>query len=58
LRRASKPGEGGQLPPQGTDLIARLRHAVSAIPLISPGRRITTSISIEDLAQLFTISNR
>ena len=37
IAQGSKPGEGGQLPAHNvTDLIARLRHAVVGIPLISP----------------------
>src|SRR4029453_9001614 len=35
--QGAKPGEGGQLPGHKvTDLIARLRHAVPGIQLISP----------------------
>src|SRR5260370_805631 len=47
-----KPGEGGQLPGHKVpDLIARLRHAVVGIPLISPPPHHDI-YSIEDLAQL------
>src|SRR6059036_1147038 len=52
IARGSKPGEGGQLPGHKvTDLIARLRHAVVGIPLISPPPHHDI-YSIEDLAQL------
>src|SRR5690606_28233555 len=35
--QGAKPGEGGQLPGHKvTELIARLRHSVPGIPLISP----------------------
>ena len=50
--QGAKPGEGGQLPGHKvTDLIARLRHAVPGIPLISPPPHHDI-YSIEDLAQL------
>src|SRR6266496_3894756 len=52
IAQGSKPGEGGQLPSHKvTDLIARLRHAVVGIPLISPPPHHDI-YSIEDLAQL------
>jgi len=50
--QGAKPGEGGQLPAHKvTDLIARLRHAVAGISLISPPPHHDI-YSIEDLAQL------
>ncbi|MGH7701512.1 MAG: glutamate synthase-related protein, partial [Gemmatimonadales bacterium] len=50
--QGAKPGEGGQLPGHKvTDLIARLRHAVPGIALISPPPHHDI-YSIEDLAQL------
>jgi glutamate synthase domain-containing protein 2/glutamate synthase domain-containing protein 3 len=50
--QGAKPGEGGQLPAHKvTDLIARLRHAVPGIALISPPPHHDI-YSIEDLAQL------
>jgi glutamate synthase domain-containing protein 2/glutamate synthase domain-containing protein 3 len=50
--QGAKPGEGGQLPAHKvTDLIARLRHAVAGIQLISPPPHHDI-YSIEDLAQL------
>jgi glutamate synthase (NADPH/NADH) large chain/glutamate synthase (ferredoxin) len=52
MAQGSKPGEGGQLPGHKvTDLIARLRHAVAGIQLISPPPHHDI-YSIEDLAQL------
>ncbi|MFI5210947.1 MAG: glutamate synthase-related protein, partial [Gemmatimonadales bacterium] len=52
--QGAKPGEGGQLPGHKvTELIARLRHAVEGIPLISPPPHHDI-YSIEDLAQLIT----
>src|SRR5216110_1150352 len=52
IAQGSKPGEGGQLPGHKvTALIARLRHAVPGIPLISPPPHHDI-YSIEDLAQL------
>jgi glutamate synthase (NADPH/NADH) large chain/glutamate synthase (ferredoxin) len=50
--QGAKPGEGGQLPAHKvTDLIARLRHSVPGIQLISPPPHHDI-YSIEDLAQL------
>ena len=50
--QGAKPGEGGQLPGHKvTELIARLRHAVPGIQLISPPPHHDI-YSIEDLAQL------
>ncbi|MEO8635257.1 MAG: glutamate synthase large subunit [Gemmatimonadales bacterium] len=50
--QGAKPGEGGQLPAHKvTELIARLRHAVQGISLISPPPHHDI-YSIEDLAQL------
>jgi glutamate synthase (NADPH/NADH) large chain/glutamate synthase (ferredoxin) len=50
--QGAKPGEGGQLPSHKvTELIARLRHAVPGIQLISPPPHHDI-YSIEDLAQL------
>ena len=50
--QGAKPGEGGQLPGHKvTELIARLRHSVVGIPLISPPPHHDI-YSIEDLAQL------
>ncbi|MGH7497579.1 MAG: glutamate synthase large subunit, partial [Gemmatimonadales bacterium] len=50
--QGAKPGEGGQLPAHKvTALIARLRHAVTGIQLISPPPHHDI-YSIEDLAQL------
>lgn len=52
MAQGSKPGEGGQLPARKvTGLIARLRHTVAGIPLISPPPHHDI-YSIEDLAQL------
>ncbi|HXF96078.1 MAG TPA: glutamate synthase-related protein, partial [Gemmatimonadales bacterium] len=52
IAQGSKPGEGGQLPGHKvTELIARLRHAVPGVPLISPPPHHDI-YSIEDLAQL------
>jgi glutamate synthase (ferredoxin) len=52
MAQGSKPGEGGQLPAHKvTPLIARLRHAVPGISLISPPPHHDI-YSIEDLAQL------
>jgi glutamate synthase (NADPH/NADH) large chain/glutamate synthase (ferredoxin) len=52
IAQGSKPGEGGQLPGHKvTSLIARLRHAVPGVPLISPPPHHDI-YSIEDLAQL------
>jgi len=50
--QGAKPGEGGQLPAHKvTELIARLRHAVQGVSLISPPPHHDI-YSIEDLAQL------
>ena len=50
--QGAKPGEGGQLPGHKvTKLIARLRHSVVGVPLISPPPHHDI-YSIEDLAQL------
>src|SRR4029077_13239224 len=50
--QGAKPGEGGQLPGHKvTKLIARLRHALPGISLISPPPHHDI-YSIEDLAQL------
>ena len=50
--QGAKPGEGGQLPAHKvSELIARLRHAVQGIQLISPPPHHDI-YSIEDLAQL------
>jgi glutamate synthase (ferredoxin) len=52
IAQGSKPGEGGQLPGHKvTELIARLRHSVVGVPLISPPPHHDI-YSIEDLAQL------
>jgi len=52
IAQGSKPGEGGQLPAaKVTPLIARLRHAVPGMSLISPPPHHDI-YSIEDLAQL------
>ncbi|MBA3643759.1 MAG: glutamate synthase subunit alpha, partial [Chloroflexia bacterium] len=52
ISQGSKPGEGGQLPSHKvTPFIARLRHAVPGLPLISPPPHHDI-YSIEDLAQL------
>jgi len=52
IAQGSKPGEGGQLPGHKvTEFIARVRHAVPGIPLISPPPHHDI-YSIEDLAQL------
>ncbi len=52
MAQGSKPGEGGQLPAHKvTDFIARVRHAVEGLPLISPPPHHDI-YSIEDLAQL------
>ncbi len=52
MAQGSKPGEGGQIPGHKvTDLIARLRHTVPGVPLISPPPHHDI-YSIEDLAQL------
>src|SRR6058998_165263 len=52
IAQGSKPGEGGQLPGHKvTALIARLRHSLPGVPLISPPPHHDI-YSIEDLAQL------
>ena len=52
MAQGSKPGEGGQLPPEKvTPFIARLRHTSPHVPLISPPPHHDI-YSIEDLAQL------
>jgi len=52
MAQGSKPGEGGQLPSHKvTGFIARIRHAVPGLPLISPPPHHDI-YSIEDLAQL------
>jgi glutamate synthase (NADPH/NADH) large chain/glutamate synthase (ferredoxin) len=52
MAQGSKPGEGGQLPGHKVSpYIARIRHAVPGIPLISPPPHHDI-YSIEDLAQL------
>jgi len=52
IAQGSKPGEGGQLPKHKVNgFIARLRHAIPGIPLISPPPHHDI-YSIEDLAQL------
>lgn len=52
MAQGSKPGEGGQLPAHKvTSLIAKFRHAIPGIPLISPPPHHDI-YSIEDLAQL------
>ncbi len=52
IAQGAKPGEGGQLPAhKNSPLIARLRHAVPGIALISPPPHHDI-YSIEDLAQL------
>jgi len=52
IAQGSKPGEGGQLPAHKvTAFIARLRHAIPGIALISPPPHHDI-YSIEDLAQL------
>jgi glutamate synthase (NADPH/NADH) large chain/glutamate synthase (ferredoxin) len=52
MAQGSKPGEGGQLPGHKVSpYIAKIRHAVPGIPLISPPPHHDI-YSIEDLAQL------
>jgi len=52
VAQGAKPGEGGQLPGgKVNDLIARLRHSVPGVTLISPPPHHDI-YSIEDLAQL------
>lgn len=52
MAQGAKPGEGGQLPGEKVDdLIARLRHSMPGVSLISPPPHHDI-YSIEDLAQL------
>jgi glutamate synthase (NADPH/NADH) large chain len=52
IAQGAKPGEGGQLPGHKIDeVIARVRHSVPGVPLISPPPHHDI-YSIEDLAQL------
>ncbi len=52
IAQGAKPGEGGQLPGHKVDeVIARVRHAIPGVPLISPPPHHDI-YSIEDLAQL------
>ncbi len=52
MAQGSKPGEGGQLPGHKVSpMIAKLRHSVPGVPLISPPPHHDI-YSIEDLAQL------
>lgn len=52
IAQGAKPGEGGQLPGfKVTETIARLRHAIPGVTLISPPPHHDI-YSIEDLAQL------
>ncbi|HAB18592.1 MAG TPA: glutamate synthase large subunit, partial [Verrucomicrobiales bacterium] len=52
MAQGAKPGEGGQLPGHKVSvLIARLRHSVPGVPLISPPPHHDI-YSIEDLSQL------
>jgi glutamate synthase (NADPH/NADH) large chain/glutamate synthase (ferredoxin) len=52
MAQGSKPGEGGQLPGHKVSpVIARLRHSVPGVPLISPPPHHDI-YSIEDLSQL------
>ena len=52
VAQGAKPGEGGQLPGfKVTAFVARMRHAVEGLPLISPPPHHDI-YSIEDLAQL------
>src|SRR5437763_1472355 len=52
MARGANPGEGGQLPGHKVDeVIARLRHSIPAVRLISPPPHHDI-YSIEDLAQL------
>ena len=52
MAQGSKPGEGGQLPAHKVSkMIARFRHAIPGVPLISPPPHHDI-YSIEDLAQL------
>ena len=58
IAQGAKPGEGGQLPGYKVDeVIARTRHSIPGISLISPGPHHDI-YSIEDLAQLiFDLKN-
>src|SRR5437879_4923618 len=52
MAQGAKPGEGGQLPGHKVDeVIARVRHSIPGVPLISPPPHHDI-YSIEDLAQL------
>jgi len=52
IAQGAKPGEGGQLPGHKVDAtIARVRHSIPGVPLISPPPHHDI-YSIEDLAQL------
>jgi glutamate synthase (ferredoxin) len=52
VAQGAKPGEGGQLPGHKVDeVIARVRHSIAGVPLISPPPHHDI-YSIEDLAQL------
>ena len=52
IAQGAKPGEGGQLPGHKVDeVIARVRHSIAGVPLISPPPHHDI-YSIEDLAQL------
>jgi len=52
IAQGAKPGEGGQLPGHKVDdTIARVRHSIPGVPLISPPPHHDI-YSIEDLAQL------
>jgi glutamate synthase domain-containing protein 2/glutamate synthase domain-containing protein 1/glutamate synthase domain-containing protein 3 len=52
ISQGAKPGEGGQLPGHKVDeTIARVRHSIAGVPLISPPPHHDI-YSIEDLAQL------
>ena len=54
IAQGAKPGEGGQIPAtKVTTLIARLRHAIPGITLVSPPPHHDI-YSIEDLAQLIS----
>src|SRR5258708_10575199 len=58
MAQGAKPGEGGQLPGHKVDeIIARLRHSIPGVGLISPPPHHDI-YSIEDLAQLiFDLKN-
>src|ERR1700677_4916438 len=52
MAQGAKPGEGGQLPGHKVDeVIARVRHSIPGVPLISPPPHHDI-YSIEDIAQL------